>query len=150
MRRRSRESTLMGTALFFAERSTCSRASVGVVIAREGRILVTGYNGAPAGMAHCNHSCDCGNLGKATHLEHCNSLKPCFISVHAEANALAYAARWGIPVEDSDLYSTYMPCLACAQLIITAGINRVYIRNEYRDKAGMMLLRDAKVDIIKL
>ena len=103
----------MQVAEVFATRSTCSRAHVGVVIAREGRILTTGYNGAPAGMAHCNHSPD--------------EVNGCQNAVHAEANAIAYAARYGISLEGAELYSTFMPCLACAQLVINAGIQQIFV-----------------------
>jgi len=48
--RPSRPLTLMEVAELYAKRSTCSRAHVGVVIAHEGRILSTGYNGSPAGI----------------------------------------------------------------------------------------------------
>ncbi|MCG8482700.1 MAG: deaminase, partial [Clostridia bacterium] len=34
-------------------RSTCLRRQVGAVIVKDHRILATGYNGAPAKLAHC-------------------------------------------------------------------------------------------------
>ena len=55
MERITREEMLMGVAEVVARRGTCSRAQVGVVFAREGRILATGYNGAPRGIPHCHH-----------------------------------------------------------------------------------------------
>ena len=36
-----------------ATRTTCMRRGVGAVIVKERRILATGYNGVPAGLAHC-------------------------------------------------------------------------------------------------
>ena len=36
-----------------ASRSTCLRRQVGAVLVRDKRILATGYNGAPRGVAHC-------------------------------------------------------------------------------------------------
>lgn len=146
----------MEVASIFATRSTCSRAHVGVVIAREGRILTTGYNGAPAGMDHCNHSNDCNVYhDEKAHLELYGTLgKPpdsgCKVSVHAEANAIAYAARYGISLEGAELFSTFMPCLPCAQLIINSGITRIFVKHLYRDKAGGKLLGNAKIDIIIL
>lgn len=133
-----REDTLMSVAETFAERSTCSRAHVGVVIARDGRILVTGYNGSPRGMAHCDHRSDPPESGG------------CRVAVHAEANAIAFAACHGIALNNSELYSTFTPCLPCSQLIINAGILRVYIKNEYRLADGKNLLLAADVDIILL
>lgn len=137
-RRPTRHETLMGVAELFAARSTCSRAHVGAVVARDGRILVTGYNGAPRGMPHCNHTHDLPDSGG------------CKTAVHAEANAISFAARHGINLDGSQLYSTFTPCLACSQLIVNSGINRVYIKNEYRLADGKKLLSAAKIDIICL
>ena len=43
----------MELALVVAKRSTCLRQKVGAIIVKDKRILATGYNGAPSGMAHC-------------------------------------------------------------------------------------------------
>lgn len=137
--RMSREQFLMETALLAGKRSTCSRAEVGVVLAREGRILVTGYNGAPAGLPHCDHS-----------YQPPDDLRGCTTAVHAEANAIAYAARYGLPLHEADLFCSYTPCVPCAQLIITAGISAVYARTRYRDRGGEVLLSAAGIDIIFL
>lgn len=152
----SREQANMQHAEIQAARSTCSRARVGVVIAREGRILSTGYNGAPAGMEHCWHSCTCephdledmSGRKAIVHDGECHSLRPCFIAVHAEANAIGYAARYGMQTQSAELYTTFCPCLACAQLILAAGIACVYYKNEYRDRSGLELLQSAGVDIM--
>ena len=53
--RPTRDEVCMEIAGIMAQRSTCSRRHVGAVIARDGRILVSGYNGAPKGMPHCEH-----------------------------------------------------------------------------------------------
>lgn len=45
----------MAVAHVISQRGTCSRLKVGAVIERNGRIIATGYNGAPAGMDHCVH-----------------------------------------------------------------------------------------------
>lgn len=132
MARLSREEVLMEHAKVAALRATCSRQSVGVVIAHDGRVLVSGYNGAPAGMPHCFHDRD----------------EPCEISVHAEANAIAYAARYGIKVEGAELYTTFSPCLACGQLVINAGITRVFYGAYHRDQRGLELIRMAGIETV--
>lgn len=155
--RPTRDHVLMEMAKLTATRSTCSRRQVGVVIAHEGRVLSTGYNGAPAGMEHCDHSCDCGGLGSRVgrvkshsglHYTDCASEQPCTISVHAEANAIAFAARHGVKLEWATLVTTCSPCLACAQLVINAGIKEVIFREPYRDNAGINLLENARLSLI--
>ena len=43
----------MRIARLAATRSTCLRRQVGAVIVKDKRVLATGYNGAPSGLAHC-------------------------------------------------------------------------------------------------
>lgn len=66
MERIGRDEMLMDVVDVVARRGTCSRAQVGMVFAREGRILVTGYNGAPAGLAHCDHHSWAWEAGRGT------------------------------------------------------------------------------------
>lgn len=150
MARMSRDNMLMACAFAVSQRSTCDRLHVGVVIARDARILSTGYNGTPAGLPHCDHTCDCTNPGLPLQMEHltsCASLNPCADAVHAEINAIAYAARNGTAVDGSQMYSTHMPCLPCAQLIINAGIMSVTYHTTFRDVRGETLLHDAGVKV---
>lgn len=61
--RPTRDQALMETARVWAARSTCEMLHVGAVFSRDGRILAQGYNGAPAGMPHCEHKrWVCGGL----------------------------------------------------------------------------------------
>jgi dCMP deaminase len=149
--RPTRDQTLMRQAQIIAERSTCSRAHVGVVIAHEGRIVSQGYNGAPARMPHCDHICDCGYPGEGglmfvgEHLSSCAQESACTIAVHAEANAIAFAAKHGVATGGAVLFTTMAPCLACAQLIINAGIMRVVYAQPYRFDEGLELLLEAGV-----
>lgn len=161
--RPSRDDILMRSADLWSLRSTCSRAQVGVVIATSDyRPLVSGYNGAPAGMPHCNHDCDCrwqSNRQMAIrnndifidpgHSASCPSQQPCIISVHAEANAIAYAARGGVTIKNAQLFTTVSPCYTCCQLIINAGIWRVVYGKTHRDTHGMDMLAQAEVEVIR-
>lgn len=139
----SRDQMLLKMAQVAAMRGTCARARVGVVIAREGRVLSTGYNGAAAGMDHCDHTCTCPPKRTIVHRADCPEVMPCRVSVHAESNAIAYAARYGVQVDGATLATTLSPCIPCAQLIINAGITRVLWASEYRDTSGIDLLRSA-------
>lgn len=137
--RPSIHSVLLETAVAFSTRSTCSRLHVGSVIARDGRIISTGYNGAPHGMPHCEHP---GPL--RAHLE-----TPCEQAVHAEANAICFAAKHGLGVEGAAIYCTHAPCLRCSTMLVNSGIQWVYYINEFRDMAGIALLRSAGIVVNK-
>lgn len=137
----------MKVALAWSEQSTCSRMSVGCVVALDGRTLSSGFNGAPRGMPHCDHTCNCAMTAypPATQLmyghdDDCWSGPHGCVAVHAEANAIAFAARHGIALLGSTLYTTLTPCVKCAQLIVNAGVARVVWRTVYRDLAGLDLV----------
>jgi dCMP deaminase len=69
------------------------------------------------------------------------------MAVHAEANAIAYAARFGITTDGTDLFTTLSPCLECAKLIINAGVVRVVYKHKYRDTRGIEFLELAGVEV---
>ena len=158
--RPERDEWLMQIAELVAHRGTCSRAQVGVVIAQGSRVLSIGYNGAPAGQPHCNHECNCGEIGNTWqrpeelgthHFAECRTAQSgCQIAIHAEANAIAYAARLGTPLEGATLYSTMSPCVACAQLIIGTGIVKVFYRVEYRITDALSLLNESSIETAHL
>lgn len=113
----------MMIATLIGQRGTCTRAHVGAVIVKDRRIISTGYVGSPPGQSHC---LDVGCLiDEAT--------QTCTRTIHAEANAIAYAARSGLSVEDAVLYSTHAPCRACSHLAASAGIRQVFYLNDYHD-----------------
>lgn len=125
--RPSRDQTYLRIALEISRRGTCGRAQVGCVITRDNRIISTGYNGPPSGAQHCNYSvCDTGQT--------------CTRAVHAEVNAIAFAAKEGISTDGATLYCMYSPCVNCAKMIIQAGIKRVVFIREYKTLEGNYLL----------
>lgn len=128
----------MAVAAIVAWRGTCERAAVGAVIAREGRIISTGYVGAPSGVRHCpDGGCEIGTHGGCTR------------TVHAEANCIAFAAKYGIATEGSTLYSTLSPCYECAKIILNSGIKKVVYRTDYRDAQGRQLLEIAGIELVQ-
>lgn len=48
-------------------------------------------------------------------------------TVHGESNAIANAARVGIPTKGCKAYVTHFPCKSCADMLIQAGINCVVV-----------------------
>lgn len=137
MNRISREQLFMGIADLLALRATCARGQVGAVLIRDNRVISTGYNGTPSGMGHC--SPDIG----------CDINYSCINSIHAEVNAIYFAARNGIKTEGCTLYCTTQPCKKCAEAIIQAGIIQVVYKNEYHDKSGLLLLNKLNIKVSK-
>lgn len=143
--------TFLDIAFRLGTLSTCSRASVGAVIVREGRCISWGFNGAPPGLPHCSETNHGLEVPRGDKLE--ISLQPrgagCQWATHAEANALAYAARQGISTDGGTLYVSISPCATCSRLLIAAGIVRVCYNDLYRDTTGLDLLHDAGVDVVR-
>lgn len=120
MNRPDWDTYFMSIAFAVSARATCPRASVGAVIVRDNRIISTGYNGAPAGEPHCT---DVGCLMVDGH---------CQRTIHAESNAVAAAARFGLPTGGATLYIWSGPVVAscdrCNQIMKAAGIIRIVER----------------------
>ena len=126
-----------------AERSTCLRRHVGAIIVKDKRILATGYNGAPAGLRHCEEvGClrEDKSIPSGERHELCRGL-------HAEQNAIIQSAFHGIPIAGSMLYCTNKPCSICTKMIINAGIKKIVIEEGYDDPLADRMLKEACVEI---
>lgn len=124
-----------------AKRATCLRNKVGAVIVRDNRILTTGYNGAPRGLAHC---LDIGCIRKQQNIPSGTMHEKCR-AVHAEQNAIIQAAVHGVQTSGATLYCTHQPCILCTKMIINAGIRHVIYVNAYPDPDSMGFFEEAGV-----
>ncbi|MFH1336525.1 MAG: deaminase, partial [Candidatus Zixiibacteriota bacterium] len=68
-------------------------------------------------------------------------------ATHAEQNAVAQAALFGVSIRDGVMYSTNQPCILCTKLIIKAGRKKIVIQDSYPDRMSMDMLREARVKI---
>jgi dCMP deaminase len=109
---------------------------VGAVLTRDHRILTTGYNGAPRGVAHCTEA------GCLLVHEHCQR------ATHAEANAIVQGALHGVGLEGATAYCTHQPCVNCAKLLISAGVVRIVYADAYPDAFAQALLAEAGVALV--
>ncbi|MET4083561.1 dCMP deaminase [Pedobacter sp. UYP30] len=130
----------MKLAMELADRSHCVRAHVGAVLAKDTRIISIGYNGPPAGTHNCDE--EWPNDGCAR-----DSKGSCSLALHAEQNAILYAAKNGAKVEGATLYTTLSPCIACARLILSSGIKLVYYSKSYAAYKGLQ--SDEGVDFLQ-
>lgn len=152
--RPNKDLVFLDVADTIAQLGTCDRKQVGAVIIRDGRCVSWGYNGAPPGQPHCdennhgNPEYDRTATNQASEaivsgLHEAGITVGCRNATHAEANALAFAARQGISTDGATLFVTVSPCEVCARLCIAAGIVRVVWEEEYRDRSGIQILERA-------
>ncbi len=133
----------MNIAGMVAKRSTCMRRSVGAVLVKDKRILATGYNGAPAGLRHCEETgClrEDASIPSGERHELCRGL-------HAEQNAIIQAAYHGITIGGSTLYCTNKPCVICSKMLINAGIEEIIFEAGYDDPLADQMLTEAGVKV---
>jgi dCMP deaminase len=136
----------MGIADLVAGRATCIRRKVGAVLVKDRRILCSGYNGAPAGAAHCRETgCLRRQMNVPSGIRHelCRG-------VHAEQNVIIQAAYHGVAVAGAALYCTNQPCSICAKMLINAGIKEVYFRDGYDDPLALEMFDNAGVTLSQL
>lgn len=129
----------MGIAELVKERSTCLRRKVGAVIVKENRILTTGYNGAPPGAKHCD---EVGCLRESMKIPSGERHELCR-ALHAEQNAVIQAAKNGVPIQGSTIYTTTYPCVICTKILIASGITRVVYSSGYPDELSKKFLSDS-------
>jgi dCMP deaminase len=120
----------MELAWNLAKRSHCIKRQVGAVLTRDTRIISVGYNGPPSGTHNCDEEfpvtgCAVDRKGS------------CSLALHAEQNAILYAAKNGTSVENATLYVTLSPCLACARIIYSMGIKKVVYLHSYAKYKGL-------------
>ena len=128
-------------AMHASSRGSCIRRRVGCILTDDkNHVLATGYNGPPAGT----HNCDvewpeegCARDSKGS----------CSLALHAEQNAILYATKNNVSMEGATLYVTLSPCIACARVIFTIGIKKVFYKDSYAAYKG--LASDEGVDFLQ-
>lgn len=140
MERPDFDKIFMELAINIARRSHCVKRHVGAVLTKETRIISIGYNGPPAGTHNCDEEwpeegCERDSRGS------------CSLALHAEQNALMYAVKNNTNVDGSTIYLTLTPCLACARMLLSAGIKRVIYLYSYAEYKG--LPKDEGIDFLQ-
>lgn len=119
-----------------SERGTCLRRNYGAIIVKNDTIISTGYNGAPRGRKNCSdlNMCMRQNLKipRGERYEMCRS-------VHSEQNAIINASKDQMigaemymcctDPESKEIIGDINCCMMCKRMIINAGIETVYFRD---------------------
>ncbi|MBN8702054.1 MAG: dCMP deaminase family protein [Bacteroidetes bacterium] len=148
MARPSFDDIYMELAVNLSKRSHCVKAHVGAVLSKDTRIISLGYNGPPAGTHNCDE--EWPGQGCARDLK-----GSCSLALHAEQNAILYAQKNSVSVEGTTLYVTLSPCIACARVIYTTGIKKVFYLDSYAAfkgfpiDEGVAFLRKFGVEVVE-
>jgi dCMP deaminase len=122
----------MELAVNLAKRSHCIKRHVGAVLTKDTRIISIGYNGPPSGTHNCDEEWPEAGCPR-------DSRGGCSLAIHAEQNAILYAVKNKSAVSGATLYVTLSPCLACARIIYSMGIDKVIYLNSYAEHKGLPL-----------
>lgn len=142
------------------DQSTCCRLHVGAVLVKESRIISMGFNGTASGQIHCEDYFN--TIYEEKYKNEFSTLKDFMNScvfydlhgefsnyneLHAEQNAILFAAKNGISTLGSTLYVTVSPCIHCAKIIVSAGIKRVFFKTLYdRSQEGIDFLKKNNIE----
>ena len=135
-----------------AKLSTANRLKVGSIIVKDDRIISIGYNGMPSGWTNvCEEVVDVDVNDSRYNYEHfTKEIKTKPEVIHAEANAIAKLAKSTESGNNSTMFLTHSPCIDCAKQIYTAGIRKVFYKDDYRDNRGVVFLQQCGVEVDKL
>ncbi|GBF10111.1 cytidine/deoxycytidylate deaminase family protein [Tepidibacillus infernus] len=123
--RKSWDEYFMDLAFTVAERATCPRRHVGAILVKNKKLLGTGYNGSPSGVA------DCYEQGCLIEHYHENGVEKerCIRTIHAEVNLVLFTNREDR--EDATVFVTDSPCYNCAKMLANSGIKEVVYERVY-------------------
>lgn len=135
------QARFLGVAREVASWSKDPNTKVGcVLVSPDGVVVATGYNGIPRGV---------GDL--PARME-----RPAkyLWTVHAEAAAVANAARSGARLSGTTAFVSHAPCASCARLLLNAGIGKVVVGTgttsmpDEEFEAAATMFREAGVKVV--
>lgn len=138
-----------------SKRSTCLRLQTAAILVKENVIVSVGYNGVPSKQEHCceywrnnNPYPTLEELRESDYFYTEHHTWSTINEIHGEMNAILFAGKNGISLQESTLYTLYSPCIQCAKAILTSGIKRVYYKHTYkRNTDGIAFLHKNQITI---
>ena len=125
----------MNLAKEVAKLSYGVRAKVGSCLVTASDITVMGTNGLPKALGNeLEYKEYSDGLGGGNWLVTKEEV------VHSELNCVLKCAKEGVSTVGATVYVTLSPCVKCAAMLVTAGVERVVYLEAYRCKKGVDLL----------
>jgi len=132
------DKNFLNIAAEIAKWSKCVSRQVWALIVKDNRILSTWYNWTPSWYINCREYW----WDNYTTWHHDWAAK---YEIHAEMNAVLWAARNWVKIEWATIYCTYQPCYDCTKNIIAAWIKKIVYKDKYKhytDNESEEFIRD--------
>lgn len=127
-----------------AQKSSDWWRQVGCVLVKKGEILLVGYNKhLPSEYENDIKGDPRSNFNAGEYIEFSSA-------IHAEAGVIGTAASLGICTKGLEIFVTTFPCPACAALVATSGISRMFFVDGYSNVNALSVLREYGVEIVRV
>lgn len=133
---------LMQRAVAQAKNSQDWWRQIGAVLVKNGKVIFENWN------RHLPTDFHLGQNGDPRSNFDRGQRPDIYTSVHAEAGIIAKAAKDGVALVGTSIYTTTFPCPNCARLIGEAGIKNVYYQTGYSLLDAENILQGYGVEII--
>jgi dCMP deaminase len=117
---------------------------VGAVVVRDGKVIISKHN------THMPRPDNNDVLGDPRSNFNAGESIEISTAIHAEAGAIAEAARKGISLDGADMYVSTFPCPNCAKLIVRSGIKKIAYVSGYSLVDAYDILKTGNVEIVKV
>ncbi len=135
---------MMDKAVLESKKATNLWRQVGAIVAKDGDILITGFNKQVPSQHTPYYEGDARMFfKKGFNIE-------LTTDQHAESVVISEAAKKGIAIGGADLFMSTFPCPPCAKLVAASGIKRLYFSSGYSMLDGERILKDSGVEIIRV
>lgn len=127
--------------------SHCMRRKVGAVLVSSGgsHVVTAVNNPFPDEEACAEQGClrEVNQIPSGTQLDVCRC-------IHCETSVIIQCAREGISTLNATVYTTLFPCLACARVLVAAGVKRIIYASPYSDDRSRALFAKAQIQVDQL
>ncbi len=120
-----------------SEKSRDPRTKIGAVLVKDKHIISSGFNGFPMGIDDLIERYD----DRETKYKYV---------VHAEQNSILVAARFGISIMDTTLYTNGIPCHSCMKSVIQGGIKDIVIHKQWPEMVHSEWIESIKISKIMM
>lgn len=124
------------------EKSSDWWRQVGAILVKNGRILISAHNN------HVPSEHTPYIDGDPRDFVEAGTKHDLTTALHAEQTVIVEAARQGIPLEGTSIYTAVFPCAVCAKLIAFSGIKKCYFHSGSASLDGERVMKSQGVEII--